>query len=124
MNPKGNPQNLTPFPPGNNANPEGRNQYTYRREAEAHLEEWCREFGRDLIRKVANEAKAGKPWAAKLLLDRVLPVVTQHEVTIPETVGADALLDRLAGIAAKRRTNGSGAGAEPRRANGGNGTAA
>ena len=110
-----------PWKPGDVPNPEGRNQYTYRAEAEKHLNEWCKEYGRELIRVICAEAKAKKPWAAKLMLDRILPAVMQHEHALPDAAGVDALMDRLAGIAATRRTNGGADPAEPKRANGGNG---
>ena len=105
MNPKGNPENLTPFPPGNNANPTGINQYTYRTRAEQDLEDWCVEHGREMVRVIADAARAGKPWAAKLILDRVLPAVQKHEVEIP---GADpaGLFDALAAVAKSKRANG------------------
>ena len=121
MNAKGTPENLTPFKPGNNANPEGRNQYTYRREAEQHLEEWCKEHGRDMVRVIADAARAGKPWAAKLILDRVLPAVQQHDVAFPEATEAGTLIARLAGLASRKRANGSGNGAQPKRSNGSGG---
>jgi hypothetical protein len=114
-------RNLIPAKPGEVRNPEGRNQFTYRREAERHLDEWCKFHGREMVRMIANEARAGKPWAAKLILDRVLPTVERHEHSIAESAGAGALLDRLAHIATRRRTNGSGERVEPSGANGGNG---
>jgi hypothetical protein len=120
-----NPENLIPHrvKPGEVKNPTGINQYTYRREAEQHLEEWCKEYGRELVRVIADAARAGKPWAAKLILDRVLPAVEKHEHSLTESTGASALLDRLAGVAVRRRTNGSGGRADAGRANGGNGAA-
>jgi hypothetical protein len=129
VNPKGTPENLTPFKPGDVGNPKGINQYTYRAEAEKALDAMLAEKVRGktrselIISRLLLDAKAGKPYALKLVLERILPAVTQHEVAVTEPAGADALLDRLAGIASKRRTNGSGAAVEPRRANGGNGAA-
>lgn len=73
------PNRSTQFKPGEAANPEGRNQYTYRREALKHLDEWCKEHGRDFVRELCELAKKGKPWAAKLILDRVIPVIQKHE---------------------------------------------
>jgi hypothetical protein len=75
--------NLKPPQPGEVRNPTGRNQYTYRTEAEKNLDEWCKDHGREMVRVIADAARAGKPWAAKLILDRVLPAVQKHEVELP-----------------------------------------
>jgi hypothetical protein len=115
--------NLRPCTKGEVRNPEGRNQFTYRAEAEKHLDEWCKLSGRDLVNKICDEAKAGKPWAAKLMLDRILPAVQRHEVEIPEPAGIEELLSRVDHERAKRRGNGDARGDDPERANGGNGGA-
>ena len=89
--------------PGHNST--GINQYTYRADAEKHLDAWCKKHGRALVDRIANDAKAGKPWAAKLLLDRILPTVQKHEVEIPG-VDSVGLGDALAAAAKSRRSNG------------------
>jgi len=116
-----NEQNLRPWKPGESGNPAGVNQYTYRREAEKDLDEWCKEYGREMVRVIADAARAGKPWAAKLMLDRILPAVQKHEVDIPEGTEASTLLARLSRIAPARRTNGDGREPEPKRPNGSGG---
>jgi hypothetical protein len=75
-----NTSGLKPFKPGDVGNPQGRNQYTYRRIAEDALEQWCRENGDALIKTICDEAKKNRAWAAKLMLDRILPAVTKHDV--------------------------------------------
>jgi len=77
-------ENLTPIKPGEVLNPTGINQFTYKRDAEKNLNAWCKEHGRELVEKICDEAKRGKPWAAKLMLDRILPTVQKHEVSVPE----------------------------------------
>jgi hypothetical protein len=113
----------TRFKPGQSGNPAGTNQYTYRAEAERHLDEWCKLFGQDLIRKIANEAKAGKPWAAKLLLDRILPAVQKHEIDLGESTPLDAFIQSL-GTLQPSRGNGKDLEAEPSGSAKGNGGAA
>jgi hypothetical protein len=83
--------------PGEVRNPEGINQYTYRRQAEVDLERWCRQYGRDLIEKVLNLALEGKSWAVKLMIDRILPVVHRHEIELPsiDDASIEAALDRF-----------------------------
>ena len=86
-----------PTQPGEVLNPKGINQYTYRRQAEVDLERWCRKHGRELIEKVLDLALAGKPWAVKLMLDRIMPVVQKHEIQLPEIdeSSLEAALDRF-----------------------------
>jgi hypothetical protein len=117
-------ENLKPIKPGEVRNPQGINQYTYRDAAEKHLEEWCVEHGREMVRVIADAARAGKPWAAKLILDRVLPAVERHEHAITESAGTSEILDRLAGLARARRANGDGREADAPGANGPDGAAA
>ncbi len=83
MNPHPDTSGLRPFKPGDVGNPKGISGYTYRADAEKHLDAWCRKHGRELVDKIADEAKRGKPWAAKLMLDRVLPAVTRLEHEVP-----------------------------------------
>jgi hypothetical protein len=88
---------VSPIKPGEVRNPQGRNQYTYRREAERDLERWCRKHGRELIEKLLDEARAGRSWAMKLALERILPVVQEHKITIPnvDDSSIEAALDRF-----------------------------
>jgi hypothetical protein len=104
----------SPIKPGEVRNPKGVNQYTYRRQAEVDLERWCRKYGRELIEKVLDMALAGKPWAVKLMLDRIMPVVQKHEIQLPEIDDAsiEAVLDRFlssqaSGVPAKPNGNGA-----------------
>ena len=115
--PGGRENLLPPIKPGEVRNPKGINQYTYRADAEKHLDEWCADHGRELVRVIANAARDGKPWAAKLLLDRVLPAVTKHEVDV---LGADAfgLGDALATAAKSKRINGDDRDPDARPGNG------
>lgn len=96
---------------GDVLNPRGINGWTYRDEAEKHLQEWCSQYGRDAVRVVADAARNGEPWAAKLLWDRVLPAVSrlEHDVSGSDLPG---LVNGLASIASRKRTNGSGNGAD------------
>jgi hypothetical protein len=106
--------NLVPNKPGGVLNPKGNNQWTYRREAEEHLAKWCKAHGKELIDKLMDEAAKGKPWAMKLALDRVLPVIHRHEIELPvvEEPALEAVLDRfLAQVGAQRvpaKPNGNG----------------
>lgn len=86
-----------PIKPGECRNPEGKNQYTYRREAERDLDRWCKRYGTKLIEKLLDLAAAGKPWAMKLALERILPVVQEHKHRFPDVSDAklDAALDRF-----------------------------
>ena len=102
-----------PIAPGENRNPKGNNQYTYRREAERDLERWCRIHGTKLIEKMLDLAAAGKPWAMKLALERILPVVQEHKHRFPEVDDAklEAALDRFLideASAIPRKLNGDG----------------
>ena len=87
----------SPIQPGEVLNPKGINQYTYRRQAEIDLERWCRKNGRALVEKLLDLASAGKPWAMKLALERILPVVQEHKISIPNVDDAsiEAALDRF-----------------------------
>lgn len=116
------PNRETQFGPGNNANPEGRNQFTYRAEAEKNLDEWCKENGRDLIREIADAAKARRPWAAKLMLDRILPAIERHEHAFPDAAEAGDVLAQLAQFARAKRANGDGREDEPPGPNGADGS--
>lgn len=85
-----------PFPnpgtqirPGERRNPEGRNQYTYRRvweqEIEAALTERDPETGETgaqiLARKLVEWSKAGNEKMVSELLRRVWPATSRHELT-------------------------------------------
>jgi hypothetical protein len=108
-------ENLLPPPQlGEVRNPKGINQYTYRRQAEMDLERWCRTHGRELIEKILDLALLGKPWAVKLMLDRILPVVQKHEIQLPEVSDAsiEAVIDRfIASVESEvpAKPNGNGA---------------
>ena len=97
-------------------NPKGINQYTYRGDAERDLGRWCRKHGRDLVEKVLDLALAGKPWAVKMMIDRILPIVHRHEIELPtiDDASIEAALDRfLTGEAGEvpAKPNGNGAAA-------------
>jgi hypothetical protein len=99
--------------PGSVLNPTGA-KFTWRSEAE-------RQFERLLLKKSKrgaatvleailssslDEAESGQPWALKLILDRLVPIVEKHEHTVGESAELPALLDRLAGLASAKRANG------------------
>jgi hypothetical protein len=114
--------NLKPCKPGEVRNPKGINQFTYRAEAEKHLAEWCEEFGRELVRVICDEAKRKRPWAAKLMLDRILPAVQKHEIDLGESTPLDAFVQSL-GTFSPSRGNGKDLEAEPGGSTKGNGGA-
>ena len=96
-------------------NPKGHNQWTYRSEAEKQLSELLKqptETGRSLseavIAGLLEDARNRKPYAMKLLLERILPAVQRHEVESVEAVGLDDLLAALDRGAPEKRGNGSG----------------
>jgi hypothetical protein len=126
----GRVENLIPNKPGEVRNPEGRNQYSYRRDAEIQLNQLLREKAdgvtrsEQIIDRLLADAEKGKPYALKLVLDRILPAVTQHEHAFPESAGVGALLSRVAEIRKARRGNGDARKVEPHGANGGGGVAA
>ena len=97
--------NLNPNPGGEVRNPEGRNQYTYRADAERDLAAWCKRYGRDLIEKLLEKAKAGDATMMKMALDRILPAVQQHDVALTDT-SDESLSDRIAALVRARRGNG------------------
>ncbi len=107
---------IPPIAKGEVRNPKGINQWTYRREAEQSLEGWCRKHGKDLIEKVCDIALDGKPWAVKLLLERILPVVQEHKIQIPnvDDSSIEAAIDRFLASQASEvpaKPNGDGAAA-------------
>ena len=81
------PDNLIPMKKGDpTKNPKGHNQWTYRREAQRDLDAMLAEKdvngntrSQAIIDRVMTDAENGKPWALRLLLDRILPVTTKHE---------------------------------------------
>ena len=128
----GVPENLTPVKAGDPPlNPEGRNQYTYRREFETtitnllkgkltkpeldaldlppyilHIAESGELKRGELIAIVTvyRAMKADKDGMAEALA-RLWPKVEKHEVDLIES-SDESVLDRLAGIARARRGNG------------------
>ncbi len=95
-------------------NPKGNNQYTYRREAERNLDKWCKKNGKQLVERLLDLAAAGKPWAMKLALERILPVVQEHKHRFPEVDDAklETVLDRFMSLEEEevpRKPNGNGA---------------
>lgn len=102
----------TPIQPGQVLNPEGKNQYTYRKEAEENLDVWLREKDDEgktnsqlIIQRMVDDAISGahKGYALKLVLDRILPAVQKHDVDISST-DVPGLGDALAAIDARRRS--------------------
>ena len=77
-----------PIQPGQVLNPEGRNQWTYRREWEQEIDKALRAKSDDERRTVLQElaesllsgARAGKPWAMQLIMKRVWPERSKLEV--------------------------------------------
>ncbi len=64
-------------------NPEGRNQWTYRRKALEALDKRISKNVDEAVDPVWDALLAGEPWACKLVWDRILPVVQKHEVELP-----------------------------------------
>jgi hypothetical protein len=97
-NPNPDQRGLTPIRSGQVLNPSGRNQYTYRDEAERSLDKWCKKHGDDVIERLVTDAKNGKGYAMRLVLDRILPQVNKHEVELPGTdaAGLIAAVERAA----------------------------
>jgi len=77
-----------PIQPGQVLNPNGNNQYTYRREWEREVEKALRvESGderrtllQELVEKLLSEARTGKPWAMRLVMKRLWPERSRLEV--------------------------------------------
>ena len=61
-----------------------------RSSAEASLDRWCREFGDELIERLVTDAKQGKGYAMRLVLDRILPV--KKEIEVSRSRGRDRFL--------------------------------
>jgi hypothetical protein len=83
-NPNPDQLGLTPIRSGQVLNPSGRNQYTYRDEAERNLDRWLQQTNGDhtnseaIIDRLVEDAKRGRGYAMKLVLDRFLPA-GEHE---------------------------------------------
>ena len=96
--------NLTPIKPGQVLNPTGVNQYTGRTEALRALDQLACELRRGkttverIVAKLLREAEAGKPWAMRLVCERILPVVHQIEHSVPEPVSVEDLLRKFEAI--------------------------
>jgi hypothetical protein len=111
--------NLIPAKPGEVRNPLGRNQYSYRKDAEETFERLLASVAdrgeltvsEAIVSDLLVMAQAKDKWAIDKVLERVLPAVQKHEHGVP---GSDlaGLVDGLAGLAAKRRTAGGGNGAD------------
>ena len=78
--------NLTPIKPGQVLNPQGINQYTYRKEWERTIDAALKagtEHNGTMLESIADkllsEAHKGKPWAMQLVLKRVWPETVKHE---------------------------------------------
>lgn len=74
-------KNLKPIQKGEVRNPEGKNQFTYKSKAEQALERFCKEYGDLIIEETLKKAAKGTPWAAKLVLDRILPIQKESKLT-------------------------------------------
>jgi hypothetical protein len=95
-------------------NPKGRNQYTYRRDAEAIFDKLLRSIdpksgksvGEQILEGLLELAKAREEWAVQTVLARILPKVErlEHSGAIELAPSAsDALIERLAKLAAAQR---------------------
>lgn len=77
-----------PIQPGEVRNPEGRNQYSYRRDAERQFSELLakearkRPLSEQVINRVIQDAIAGKPHAQRLVLERILPATSKVEANV------------------------------------------
>ena len=114
MNPKGHPATLKPCKPGEVRNPNGYNQFTYKRDAEQTFDRLLRSpsehpgmtVAAAILSDLIVMARERDKWAIDKVLERILPAMQSHEVHFP---GADAaaLTDRLSGFTARKRTNGA-----------------
>ncbi len=110
---KGNHPNsraaLQPVQAGEVRNPEGRNQYTHREEAQEHTDREVSKKAIDqIVEVIAKEyelALAGSTVAIKNILDRVSPLVKRVDVELPGD-GVSELVDGLTAFFAKRRDDG------------------
>jgi hypothetical protein len=109
--------------PGEVRNPTGRNQYTYRKDAEATFDRILRSVAERgemtvaeaILSDVAAMSQERDKWAIDKVLERILPAVQKHEVELPG-VESHALADAVT------RFRSNGAGEIPERTNGGSST--
>ena len=105
-NPNPDQRGLTPIRRGQVLNPKGHNQYTYRRDAEANLDMWCREHGSEVIERLVIDAKNGKGYAMRLVLDRILPVKKEIEVSTSHEADVQGLVDAISKASSRRVSSG------------------
>jgi hypothetical protein len=105
--PRGGVQNILPhrIKKGEVRNPAGRNQYTYRRDAERMLDAMSKEHAGEILTELFDNARLGKRWAIQYICDRILPGKTErHEHDLPDDGGNVArLIDELATLSRRRR---------------------
>ncbi len=88
----GGVDNLKPIAPGEVRNPTGRNQYSYRNDAEKLLDELAKEVRNDKARlsqvldRLFVDAERGQSYAMRLLIERVLPVTQISEHRFPDGI--------------------------------------
>jgi hypothetical protein len=91
------PSTVHRFQKGTSGNPGGRPGVRVR--AEQLLEKKASDAQINRILKVIlKKAEQGEPWACKMLMDRVLPPITQMEVSAPDPAPfeeLEAALDRI-----------------------------
>ena len=104
-------ENLKPVQTGEVLNPKGRNQYTYRREAEEAFDRLVRKvqadgrtMGEVILEGLLEMARDRNELGIKLVIERLLPKVERREhdveVSISVEQSRDALSARLARLAA------------------------
>lgn len=74
--------NLIPNPGGENRNPKGHNQYTYRDDAKKQFAKLCKENADEFLDHVFSLAKEGEPWAAKMVWEEIMPAVKSFNVNV------------------------------------------
>ncbi len=72
--------NLIEYKKGNNANPLGHNQYTYKENTEKYFEAQCAKRIEKVLKAAFDRAEDGSAADAKLILERAMPAVSKHEV--------------------------------------------
>ena len=78
----GHPNLRAPFRAGENHNPKGVNQFTYRDEAKKHFAKLCKENADGFLEEVFRLAREGESWAAKMVWDEIMPAIKTVDLNV------------------------------------------